>query len=150
MTMKRIMRAGGAMTLSALAASLLVAGVGATPAAAATATLSIPYRNCEANDGRHYDYLVRVKGQTRITQEKKRIEVRLWGDDPSYDDLLGGPYQLLIEGSEPYYSIDICMNADTLDEDIGGDEIYAGVRVYGYPSGALLETVESNRIHGSF
>ncbi|MFS2295182.1 MAG: hypothetical protein FWJ90_21200 [Actinomadura sp.] len=151
MTMKRIMRAGGAVMLSALAASLLVAGVGAAPAAAGTATLSIPYRNCEGGDGRHYDYLVRVTGQIRITQEdKKRIEVRLWGDDPGYDDLLGGPYQQIIDGGEPYFSTDVCMNASTLNEDIGGDEIYAGVRVYGYPSGILLEKFESNRFYGSF
>ena len=79
-----------------------------------------------------------------------RVEVRLWGEDEWYDDLLVGPISSPTT-SAACYSIDFCANASTLDEDWEGrDELYAGVRVYDRATGRQIETVESNRFYGRF
>ncbi|MGW4465121.1 hypothetical protein [Micromonospora sp. NPDC004704] len=131
------------------AAVLAVATVtgGAAPAFAATATLSI-FTGCQTDDGRYYDYVLRVQGTTRYYPDGMRVDVRLWGDDEWSDDLLGGPYSSYSESSGSF-STAVCMNSSTLNEDIGQDEIYAGVRVYDH-AGVQRETAETNRIHNYF
>ena len=138
--------------LLATATSLLAAGIGTggvASAAAATATLSIPYTGCQGSNGTWYDYTLRVQGTTGYHPNGIRVEVRLWGSDPSYDDALAGPYSNSYDWSGGY-SIDFCANRSTLDEDWGQDEIYAGVRVYDRRTNQLKEKVESNMIRDHF
>jgi hypothetical protein len=139
---------GGMKKSLILAAAVAALAVGPATAGAATATLSIPYRGCVDGTGRNYDYTVRVQGSTRYYDGNHRVEVRLWGDDTWYDDFLAGPF-VRYYGFGNFYSIDMCANASTLDEDWGEDEVYAGVRVYD-SSGRQTESVESNRIVRSF
>jgi hypothetical protein len=133
--------------LAAFAA--LAAGALAGPAAAATATLSIPYRGCVNSYGQQFDYTLRVQGTTGYYPSGMRVEARLWGEDEWSDDFLGGPY-VLSSAFSGFYMIDVCVNSSTLNEDWGQDEIYAGVRVYDASTGKQREVVESNRIRDYF
>ncbi|NES27072.1 hypothetical protein GCE86_14655 [Micromonospora terminaliae] len=135
------------------AATVVAAGTvaaSATPALAVTAKLEILLQ-CQTNDGRYWDYTVRVSGVTsRTYYDKYSVEVRIWGDDEWSDDLLSGPHRTYYEPEAGgYYSFAICMNSSTLNEDIGQDDIYAGVRVYNV-KGVNTETAESNRWYGYF
>ncbi len=143
--------------LTLLTATMVVAAgtaaAGAAPAFAVTAQLEISLQ-CQTNDGRNWDYTVKVSGVTsRNYYDKYSVEVRIWGDDEWSDDLLNGPHRTYYDNSSApgpgYYSFALCMNSSTLNEDVGGDEIYAGVRVYN-ANGVNSETVESNRWRGSF
>jgi hypothetical protein len=142
------MRLGTRIAILASVAALVATAL-AGPAAAATATLSIPYRGCVGGDGRNYDYTLRVQGTTGYYPSGIRVEARLWGEDTFSDDFLGGPY-VFASTFSGFYSIDFCANSSTLDEDWGQDEIYAGVRVYDRSTGRQVETVESNRIRDYF
>jgi hypothetical protein len=135
--------------LSGACMIVLTIAIASSSALAATATLSIPYRNCVGGDGRIYDYTLRVSGTTRYYPDGMRVEVRLWGDDSYSDDFLSGPFISYYEEGSSYF-VEFCVNKSTLDEDLGEDEIYAGVRVYDRATGSLRETVESNRIHDYF
>jgi hypothetical protein len=151
-TEEPVMRLRRTATLFAIVTSLMfagIAGAGAAGAAAATATLSIPYTGCVNSYGTQFDYTMRVQGSTNYYSGGMRVEVRLWGDDEWYDDFLLGPVVQSYSFSGSYY-IDLCVNRSTLNEDIGQDEIYAGVRVYDASTGALKEKVESNRIRDYF
>jgi hypothetical protein len=139
------------MVVSAVVVSTVA--LGAVPADAATATLSIPYANCQNSQGQNFDYLMRVEVTlSRTYIDGGHIVVRIWGDDPSSDDLLVGPVQQNFSEvtSGQHVLVDLCVNKSTLNEDIGTDEIYAGVRVFSHPSGAQTEVVESNRIVDDF
>src|SRR4051812_14294286 len=142
---QRVLRALlGDMKKLLLAATVAALVVPTATASAATATLSIPYRGCVDAYGRNYDYTLRVQGTTRYYDASHRVEVRLWGDDTWSDDFLAGPF-VHYYGFGNFYSIDMCANSSTLNEDWGEDEVYAGVRVYD-SSGHQTEAVESNRI----
>jgi hypothetical protein len=132
--------------LAAFAA--LAVGLFAGTAAAATATLSIT-TGCVDNSGRNYAYMLRVEGVTRYNPSEMRVEVRLWGDDQWSDDFLSGPYVYTSEETGGY-SLLICVNGSTLNEDWGQDEIYASIRVYDPWTGRQFDSGESNRIHGYF
>ncbi|MEU1689289.1 hypothetical protein [Micromonospora sp. NPDC005707] len=140
------------LTAATVVAAGAVAGT-AAPALAVTAKLEI-FLQCQTNDGRYWDYTVQVSGATsRWYYDKYSVEVRIWGDDEWSDDLLGGPYRTLYDnssgGGPGYYTFAVCMNSSTLNEDVGLDDIYAGVRVYN-ASGVNSETAESNRWYGYF
>ena len=53
--------------------------------------MSIAYTGCINAYEQHFDYTMRVRGTT-ATSSQMRVEVRLWGEDASSDDFLGGPY----------------------------------------------------------
>ena len=133
------------------AAAALAAGALATPANAATATLSFAYSGCTNSYGQHFDYTMRVTGETGWFPPN-RVEVRLWGDDQWYDDMLVGPVRHTHDwwGASTYW-VDFCVNQSTLDEDWDGrDELYAGVRVYDLATGIQKGQVESNRLYGYY
>lgn len=141
-------------TLTLLTAATVVAAgtvvASAAPALAVTAKLEL-LLGCQTSDGRNWDYTVRVSGTTaRSYYDRWMVEFRVWGDDDWSDDLLGGPYRTYYEGlGQGSYSVGVCMNSSTLNEDVGLDDIYAGVRIYN-ASGVNTETAESNRWYGYF
>jgi len=121
--------------------------VGAGSASAsATASLKL-YSGCVGGDGRNWDYTLVVQGTTSYYDDT-RVEYRLWGDDPYYDDFLAGPYTSYSFGGGFYTAF--CANASTLNEDWGQDELYVGVRVYNAATGQQVLKVETNRITGYF
>jgi hypothetical protein len=119
------------LTLFATVTSLMVVGVagaGATTAVASTtAELSIAFSPCEDGYGTHYDYGMRVKGETDWYSPTLSIAVDLFGDDPSYDDHLTGPITFQNVGGWGHYQVEFCVNSSTLNEDWGQDEVYATV-----------------------
>ena len=139
-----------AVSVSLIVVAALALSVGAgTASAAATATLKI-YSGCVTSDGsqdRQWDYTLVVQGTTSY-QGEAREEIRLWGDDPSYDDLLAGPYTHRSSGGYFYFAF--CVNTGTLNEDWGRDEIYAGIRVFSTATNQQVDKVETNRITNYF
>ena len=75
--------------LAAVAA--LVATALAGPAAAATATLSIPYRGCVGGDGRNYDYTLRVQGSTGYYSSGIRVEAKTYGPPRKSSENVSSP-----------------------------------------------------------
>jgi hypothetical protein len=95
-----------------------------------------------------------------------KVVVRLWGDDPVSDDLLGGPYTLtrtngrLRFGVVPsptreglVFDVRRYTAANLLNEDAfvsyEGDEVYAGVRLMD-PAGRTIRAAETKRVTGTF
>src|SRR4051794_14240832 len=110
------------LTATTVVAAGAVAG-SAAPALAATAKLEI-FLQCQTNDGRYWDYTVTVSGVTsRTYYDRWSVEVRIWGDDEWSDDLLSGPHRTYYEnssgGGPSSYSLSVCMNSSTLNEDVG-------------------------------
>jgi hypothetical protein len=85
------------------------------------------------------------------------VQMRLWGDDPSSDDLrftYPQPITLRAAADGLHASRSARVSRTVLDEDNGwyegdGDELYVGVRVVS-PTGATTLSVESNRVTGTF
>ena len=93
-----------------------------------------------------------------LIQKGYRFEIRIWGDDPSSDDLLLGPFR-----PQMLYMFDQSFNAGGLgyvldannipnrwlDEDNSRfddqDEIYAGIRLLD-PSGKTIRSIETKRL----
>lgn len=133
--------------------ALALIGVAGTPALAATADANL-IAPCENGLGTRFDVGITVYVQTEQTYLNGfRVVWRVWGDDPSYDDLLAGPYTDTYRGDRgpSQVIVGLCSNKDsTFDEDIGRDEIYFGIRIFDLATGAQREVVESNRILGNF
>lgn len=92
-----------------------------------------------------------------------RMELRLWGDDPSYDNLRKGPYFTADEGGGPgqmwadwdglHYTHSVVVSGSVLNEDSGwyegaGDEIYANAKFVDGDGG--VRTKNSNVVHGTY
>jgi len=133
-----------------VAVVLALTTIGAAPAHAATANAQL-YLGCEDGFGNRFDYAIVVRGTVaRSYPDGFSVTYRVWGDDPSSDDLLAGPFtvtgELPASPGSPY-EVSLCSNHDsTFDEDIGTDEIYFGIRIFDNATGQQREVVESNRI----
>ncbi len=106
------------------------------------------------------------QAQAKINAGHK-IVVRLWGEDPVYDDLLSGPHKIGIPGFHPYGAIFASpngillnmswkMSAAKLNEDSAPgnpydelDDLYAGVRLVDR-NGNTVKSMESNRYRAYF
>ncbi|WP_219419006.1 hypothetical protein [Pseudonocardia nigra] len=154
-----------------VAAVGITVGVAAAPAQAAitgmSAKLTVTAQN--SNDL----YWVAVEGVVNMPQAEAQakiasghtMQLRLWGDDPSSDDLQYGPYfngggsgggsgQLWAASDGLHFFRTIRLPGYKLDEDNGwyegdGDELYVGVR-FVTAGGSTLKSAETNRVHGYF
>ena len=128
----------------AVAASLIgasIAATGAPTAAAAGASLKIEMRTRES-------CVWMVTGSSSSYLPGGRVEARLWGDDPVYDDFVAGPISLRYDGR--YFYGWSGINCWALGEDWDGvDELYAGVRVYD-SSGRQRETLTTGVVSGNW
>jgi hypothetical protein len=128
------------LTLVAAVTSLIVVGVGASAASAATAHLSIE------STGMFNQYEVTVEGTVGIDPPAgSYVAIRLWGDDPHIDDFIKGPLGAALVGRD--FKRTFYVYGCELNEDWGEDEIYAGVRAYN-ANGRQFEQAETNRVHG--
>ncbi len=106
--------------------------------------------------------VVRTTTQQDVTELKgsgHRVIMRVWGDDPSSDDLLRGPFEATYFASSLGlgFSTNLRMYSFQLDEDIatldpyipGTDELYVGVRLIN-SQGETVRLVETNRVRGNF
>jgi hypothetical protein len=142
---------------------------GLTPRAVTIGSMDSPVLSIFSTS--HTASLVRVQGLIRTTpfdvpgirvliDQGYRVQVRIWGDDPVYDDLLRGPVTAEIypasdgpaftEGGIGFLA-EIPVSNGVLDEDDSifddRDEIYAGVRLLD-PSGNTIRSGETRRLYG--
>ena len=133
------------VALAAVAASLILATVGASTASAAAADLSL------TPTGSPNQYRVTVSGYvSNYYPRGVDIAVRLWGEDEWYDDLLVGPVIGTMDGDflPGPFTVSFTVSGSTLNEDWGRDELYAGVRIYNRSTGQQVQTAETNRLYG--
>lgn len=130
-----------------VAALSLVGGAtaGAAAAGSATAKLTItPIGNDRYN-------LVASGHFTGFYWDGVDVALRLWGDDEWFDDLLYTPPGTI---NVPYSLGDFqrafVVSGSVLNEDWGSDEIYVDVRLYDHTTGRLIQTIETNRLYGSW
>jgi hypothetical protein len=139
----------------------IAVGVAAAPAEAASgakATLGV------VNEGTGYYWIPvdavfpmsRAAAQDAINHGYT-VQMRLWGDDPSSDDLqftYPQPISMWAGDDGLHAGRSARVARSVLDEDNGwyegdGDELYVGVRVVN-PNGSTTLSVESNRVTGTF
>jgi hypothetical protein len=78
------------------------------------------------------------------------VAFRLWGDDEWYDDLLS-PLGTTFGGYWTGHIVrQFTVSGSTLNEDWGPDEVYVDARLYDHLTGKLVETVQTNRLYGSW
>ena len=142
----------------AAAVAVMIVAVPAAPADAAVGSMTANLRVTPVEGVPGYSW-VHVYGQVGMSQAEAQdlinrhynVVIRLWGDDPASDDLLMGPYTPVV--SAAYfglsYSIANKVPNSLLNEDWGGDEIYAGVRLV-QPNTTTLRSAETNRVYGSW
>jgi hypothetical protein len=99
-----------------------------------------------------------VQAVQALLNEGYRIQIRVWGDDPVYDDLLVGPVTPEmypgVNGPDATYGglgfrADIPVSNSVLDEDDSifdeRDEVYASIRLLD-PNGKTIKSGETKRI----
>ncbi len=152
-----------------IVACVLTIGVPAPPAHAAvqsmTARLTVTDAVSTVPGSTYWDVkvvgVVRTTTQQDVTELKAsghKVIMRLWGDDPSYDDLLRGPFEATYFASSLGlgFTTKLRVRAIDLDEDIatldpyipGTDELYIGVRLVN-SQGATVRLVDTNRVSGN-
>lgn len=144
------------MTIVATIALIAICASGRT-ASAATLKLqllggSATNSGCELNR-----QPMRISGNTEGEYFNGRTaHIRVWGDDTFSDDFLEGPI-IINNGFEghvrpgAFYRQTICVLFDNLDEDLGIDDIYVGVRFFN-SSGETreIENTTTNTLHARF
>jgi hypothetical protein len=142
----------------AAAVAVMTVAVPTAPADAAVGSMTANLRVTPVDGVPGYSW-VHVYGQVGMSQidaqslinSRYNVVIRLWGDDPASDDLLMGPYDSTMSAGYYglYYSIANKVPNSLLNEDWGGDEVYAGVRLV-QPNTVTLRSAETNRVYGSW
>lgn len=149
--------------LAALIAALSVAVmIDAAPAEAAVGPMSASLSISPAGGG---FYQVEISGVVPTSSYsealalhynvyfgRNRVEYRLWGDDPSWDNLLVGPHPVSSTDARAdglYFYESFKLRGSWLNEDWGCDEVYAGVRLLN-SSGSTIQSAQSNTVYGDF
>jgi hypothetical protein len=150
------MRLRKAALLAGLAAMSVTAGMGAGGVATAAAA-SVYLEETQRFTWNLEDYhLITIHTEASRPYPGGRVEIRLWGDDPSSDDLL----RYFVVSSDHQYFVFKFNQLDNglLNEDWGPspwpgdggrDELYVGVRWFD-SNGRQIEIAESNRITGMY
>jgi hypothetical protein len=124
---------------------LAVAAVAATSAGASTAKLNI---TAIGNDRYTLTADVYANGYYLNGVD---VVFRLWGDDEWCDDLLYTVPGATFGGYWNGHVVrEFTVSGSTLNEDWGSDEIYVDARLYDHQTGRLFETVQTNRLYGSW
>ena len=148
----RIRTALAALTI-AVAAGAATGGV--APAEAAIGPMTAKLTVSPYKPGYHN---VAVFGTVKMPQAEAqallasgyRIQMRLWGDDPWFDDLLIGPYYpefgpAATPNGLEFHRVMIGINDRRLNEDPEGfDELYVGARLVN-AAGQTIRSTETNR-----
>jgi hypothetical protein len=146
------------IAVAAAAAAVLSVGLPATSADASVGSMTANLRVTPVEGQPGYQW-VHVYGQVNMTRAEAQdlinrhynVVIRLWGDDPSSDDLLMGPYTPVVSAEYfgLHYSVAHKVPNSLLNEDWGEDDLYAGVRLV-QPNTVTLRSAESNRVWGYF
>ncbi len=127
-----------------LAATGLAIGATASPASAATDTVTLGFSQC---DSAALIGLL-ITGHADSANPIGFLSVDVWGSDSFFDDHLFGPYvdpHAFIAGAD--FSITLCLPGSVLDEDDGTDEVYVKASVGGNHRSL---TLRSNQVRGHF
>jgi hypothetical protein len=130
--------------LALFVVALSVAAAGAASASATTAKLNM---TSIGNDRYALTADVYITGYYPYGVD---VAFRLWGDDEWYDDLLlslGTTFGGYWTG---HVVREFTASGNTLNEDWGSDEVYVDARLYDHRTGKLVETVQTNRLYGSW
>ena len=90
-----------------------------------------------------------------LIDRRYNVVIRLWGEDGFSDDLRLGPYSpdfasaSIVFPGGLYFKSQKLVGNSVLNEDWGGDEIYAGVRLL-KPDSTTLRSAETNTVYGSW
>jgi hypothetical protein len=153
------------LTIAGIAAAVAVVTV-AIPAASADASVgSISPASLSVSAPSNGLRTVVVSGVVRTSSEAEalqlysngyRVVYRLWGDDPSSDDLLWDTSYMSDYDAEPdglHFSNVLVVRSSYLNEDTcwcdNRDEVYAGIRLIN-SSGSTSRSAESNRTYGYY
>jgi hypothetical protein len=157
--MNRKFRTAIATLVAALSVAVMI---GAAPAHASVGSMTVRLSIAPAGNGFYYVYVygwVRTSSEyeaEQLTRSGCRATFRIWGDDSFSDDLLldtnGMTHSYKPDGL--YFSGFWWAPAGALNEDWGGDEVYAGVRL---SSGGVWPwqcqvnlSAQSNTVYGNF
>jgi hypothetical protein len=153
-----------AKTAAGLAVALGALAFGAAPAGAAPVTGSLNIYKFAPGE-----HCFQVEGRVPMNQYDAQgyinngafVDMRVWGDDPGYDDFLLGPVQGngdYVPGKPAIHAssqgIEVrwwaCTPSSTLNEDWGGDEVYVGANVHAGGGAGWIGGFETRRFNGSF
>lgn len=154
--MNRKIRTAIATLIAALSVAVMI---DTAPANASIGSMSASLSISPAGGGLQTVY---VSGVVRTSSESEALNLyyslgyravfRLWGDDPIWDNLLWDTSYMANYDAEPdglYFSGVIVVPSSRLNEDWGGDEVYAGVRLIN-SSGSTIRSAQSNTVNGNF
>ena len=172
-----IRRTAAASTVLTLATALAIALPAAPASALGTMRATLAIKDvpqhvcgnlvCAARWDLDVDAFVPLAPGENLDLSTHRVAVRIWGDDPVSDDAVYGPKYITtaLPAKPPdhrcdyfyrdggFLKIHVCVHRSkyflSLNEDVGRDEIYAGVRLLA-PSGATISSAETNRVNGSY
>lgn len=143
MTVSRRILARVALSAALLCAS--IAGAGASTASAATAKLTI------TPTGYANQCYVTVGGNVSGSYPRGFTSVvRIWGDDPVWNDLLIGPLSNSWPSYHNGFGRELTVPCSTFNEDWEGrDEIFASVQIYD-ATGRQTESASSANLYGYY
>ena len=146
------------LAVAAAAVAVMTVGLPTAPADAAVGSMTANLRVTPVSGQPGYQW-VEVWGNVRMSQTEAQdlinshhnVVIRLWGEDSFSDDLLMGPDTPATWANYDGLRFAIANKVPNslLNEDWGGDELYAGVRLV-YPNTTTLRSAETNRVYGSF
>lgn len=93
-----------------------------------------------------------VEAQRFIDHPGDEVDMRLWGEDPAYDDLVHGPVaptRYVVNTTGLLFEWSGCVANSRLNEDWGGDELFATIAFHDFRDGTVGLT-ETNRVHGNY
>lgn len=146
------------------AAAMIAVGITVGLALPAQAATGVSHLNIFKKDSKTYE--VRVSAHFGMGQAQgndylargARIELRIYGDDPSYDNLRMGPYKGTgdpwTEPSGVHLNSSVIVNSGVLNEDSGwyegaGDEIYVTAKFIA-GDGRLIAESKTNVVEGKY
>jgi hypothetical protein len=130
--------------IAVFVATLSLAAVGAASASASTAKL-----NMTSIGNNRYTLTADVFNNGYFPYGVD-VAFRLWGDDEWYDDLLSSLGTTFGGYWTGHVVREFTVSGGTLNEDWGSDEVYVDARLYDHLTGKLVETVQTNRLYGSW
>ena len=141
----KIRRTAVLVAIAALIAAS-IAAAGTATAAAASGTLKLTKREYGTWDSSSQPTCNwTVTGVSSVYRQGGRVDVRLYGQDTWFDDLLAGPVAVRNYDGRNFYDW-YGVTCSRLNEDpLDGDEIYARIRVYN-SAGTKVEEFNTNMV----
>lgn len=157
-TLSRRASAAAALTTAALSALTLGAATAHTAIESMSAQLTVsPFIAGTSSNVAVFGKVAMTKAEAQqLINSGHRVALRLWGDDPSSDDLIMGPYYATLVATDSgleFHKVVLDIRNGYLNEDNSifddHDELYVGARLV-TSSGSTVRSAETNRQYGYF